>query len=1037
MQQLEPILSEAAASSAIPSYSGQEANQRPAEGGRNFTSPVQRTREQSLGGDDELQHANITHSPCASARNGSYDGDQVICGSSSVETNAPQILTSRPSLGVLYSAHALDENANMPNVANSALNPQLTLPTQQSHIETLTYDKISGPSQSALAEVPTLPSIAQNATTPPEDLCELESITNNPGSEIDLTGDDSDDDPAQDSSSEQDIHGWISQQHEADTKGPPTPNSQPVAEQHSPCIRNPPITSPLLSLPEYIHNGIKLNPKANIDLLDGDFMRIVSIIREPTTTAITLRGHIFRRTKEMNGILSKKYNELCWILHVDEDDPRHHHIQAMESVPVSQVLRRRKIRLTNQPFPACSFREDEGGMLDDEETVLNERVLVCRTKYVCAYKNASEREQYNWSEKALLRIRAEECDPLLAKDDRELRFDWRGPTVEGGACEFWEPEEKQFLQNEGQVQQDLCVANANRPLGEGATEHRSRNSVVRDLDSSATSPAPDDEDDDGDEDDDDGGGDVDNDDDDLVEIPNPMPEARRTFVDLTEGNIDSVLSRVSDLSFSEELAASTQRQAGRRQPETVEINVVINRTTPQGTVRKKIEGRVTTTLIPNTSTLSGLKRLSADPAGSSLATKRRRLGLNGGRRSISRQSSVHPSNTLESGNSLNNECSSRATSITSNAHGAQGRASGWSSPSQDSLPPYSRPTSPLTSFHPPEPVAGNNLAITYAGGHVKEQRYTFGDCFCGAGGVSRGAVMANLRVSWAFDFNRYACDSYRLNNPTTALYPIAAYDFCALKSPRSPFLIQPATSTQIPTSVPNAPSELKVDILHLSPPCQYFSNAHTVVGRDDEMNTASLFSVQELVRKARPRVVTLEQTSGLLRRHEVWFNAVVLMFTSQGFSVRWRQLNCADFGVPQRRVRCFLVASWLVTPLSLSVPFLRFLCCVFFFLCRFWLSSSCSVWLASSAISTRSFIIIPHFDTKHSKLQYQTKKRKNEEKERRLTSPPPKKSRRTPSNPPITYSHFKTLLFHTPSQTMDNSQFRNHHHPAPLAQPEP
>lgn len=909
-QQFKPTLSEAAASSTIPRSTSVEANQRLPEDGRNATFSIHNMQEQGSNGDEELQHTNIKQPPIDSAGNASCDGIQDVRGSNFVEANVQQTLTSRPSLGILCLPHELDKSVDiqwLSRTNDSALSPQLGIPTEQSHAKTLAYDTVSSKGNSTLAEDPTFPNIGHNATMAIETLRKPKSATNHPDSEIDLTGDDPDDDPAQHSFNEQNPHIWISPHHETNTKDPPTPNPQPLPNQPSQPIRNPPITPPLQSLPEYIHNGIKLNPKTNIELLDGDFLRIIHIIHDPSTASITLRGHLFRRTKLMNGILSKKYNELCWIHHVDENDPRAHEIQAMESVPVSQVLKRRRIRITNRAFPACSFRDEEGWMRDDEETVVNERVLVCRVKYVCKYENAREREVYNWCEKALLRVRAEECDLGLAKSDKQLRFEWRGETVEGGACGRWEEEERRFLQNEWRVQRDLCVENAERPVGDRVMEDRSVDSTAQDLDSSAMSPTP------GDEEEDD-------DDDDVVEIPNPIPEARRTFIDLTEGKIESVLSRVSDFSFSDERAIPTQHQALRRQPETLEINATIDRRTPLGTVRKTIKGRVTTAFIPNTATFRGLKRPPVDLARSSLPRKRLKLDLNGGRRSISRQSSVqgssssvsstienaflHPDNTPEGGDTLNIQGSSRATSSTSPDPGPQEQISEWSSPSHDSHLPYYTPTNPPTDSYPPEAVDQKTP--------VNEQRYSFGDCFCGAGGVSRGAIMANLRVSWAFDFNKHACASYALNNPTTALYPIAAHEFCALASPQCPILTQPATSTQPPTPIPNAPPDFKVDILHLSPPCQYFSNAHTVVGRDDEMNTATLFSVQELVRKARPRVVTLEQTSGLLRRHEVWFNAVVSMLTSHEFSVRWRLLNCADYGVPQRRVRCFLVASWLV-----------------------------------------------------------------------------------------------------------------------------
>lgn len=157
--------------------------------------------------------------------------------------------------------------------------------------------------------------------------------------------------------------------------------------------------------------------------------------------------------------------------------------------------------------------------------------------------------------------------------------------------------------------------------------------------------------------------------------------------------------------------------------------------------------------------------------------------------------------------------------------------------------------------------------------------------------MSRGAVMAGLDVQWGFDFNQHACDTYSINFPKATIHNQWAHEFSALRA------------------------DHKSDICHLSPPCQFFSDAHTVMGKDDDMNTASLFAIMELLKKVKPRVVTLEQTSGLLRRHELYFNAVIQIFTSLGFSIRWRLINCADYGLPQRRWRIFIIASCPGEPL--------------------------------------------------------------------------------------------------------------------------
>jgi DNA (cytosine-5)-methyltransferase 1 len=140
---------------------------------------------------------------------------------------------------------------------------------------------------------------------------------------------------------------------------------------------------------------------------------------------------------------------------------------------------------------------------------------------------------------------------------------------------------------------------------------------------------------------------------------------------------------------------------------------------------------------------------------------------------------------------------------------------------------------------------------------------------CGAGGATRGALMAGLKPVWGFDANKHACSSWRLNFPDAVMYEEWADQ-----------LIQRGMSS----------SGLRCDVLHLSPPCQYFSPAHTIEGKDDEMNMASLFACGMLLDATKPRIATLEQTFGivLLARFQSYFNALIQMFTDRGFSIRWK-----------------------------------------------------------------------------------------------------------------------------------------------------
>lgn len=193
-------------------------------------------------------------------------------------------------------------------------------------------------------------------------------------------------------------------------------------------------------------------------------------------------------------------------------------------------------------------------------------------------------------------------------------------------------------------------------------------------------------------------------------------------------------------------------------------------------------------------------------------------------------------------------------------------------------------------------ISDSWLRYEFRGGDVSpEGNLTFGDGFCGCGGVSEGAAQAGLKVVWGFDNDPKAYESYQLNRPGTEPFLCDVHDFRALLD-----------------------DDLRVDVVHLSPPCQAMSAANWSVGfkdpgsegaQRDEMNQAALICIASIVEKTKARVVTIEQTSGISSHHPNWLRALIGQFTSIGYSCRWRIIDCADYGVPQHRKRLFLMAS--------------------------------------------------------------------------------------------------------------------------------
>ena len=169
------------------------------------------------------------------------------------------------------------------------------------------------------------------------------------------------------------------------------------------------------------------------------------------------------------------------------------------------------------------------------------------------------------------------------------------------------------------------------------------------------------------------------------------------------------------------------------------------------------------------------------------------------------------------------------------------------------------------------------------------RQYTLGDSFSGCGGISCGARAAGMSIKWGFDF---------------------------AKGPHATFMKNFGASGKtdhLEASVEDALQEsrtfLKVDVVHTSPVCKTFSAAHTTPGKDDAANTATLLSVRQTLKRAAPRVITMEETSGLLERHPMFLDMVLNDLVELGFSFRFKIVNLLNYGVPASRKRLILIAA--------------------------------------------------------------------------------------------------------------------------------
>ena len=176
-------------------------------------------------------------------------------------------------------------------------------------------------------------------------------------------------------------------------------------------------------------------------------------------------------------------------------------------------------------------------------------------------------------------------------------------------------------------------------------------------------------------------------------------------------------------------------------------------------------------------------------------------------------------------------------------------------------------------------------------------KYTFGDIFCCSGGASSAALLAGLLPVIALDVDPVAMASHRV-----------AFDegILRLRMPVDEFISHHGRDYQI-------------DILHTSPPCQVFAKCHTTPGKNDDANYATSYSLTGILEKTKPRIVIMENTSGLSSDHCVDMHSILSQFIRCNYSIRWAVLNAADYGVPQVRKRLILIGTACVQ----AILFLR------------------------------------------------------------------------------------------------------------------
>lgn len=155
--------------------------------------------------------------------------------------------------------------------------------------------------------------------------------------------------------------------------------------------------------------------------------------------------------------------------------------------------------------------------------------------------------------------------------------------------------------------------------------------------------------------------------------------------------------------------------------------------------------------------------------------------------------------------------------------------------------------------------------------------------FCGAGGLDLGLKQAGINLLWAIDFDKDAVATYRKN--------IGNHVIC--------------------DDIKNINFEVvpKCDVVVGGFPCQGFSVANQKRKVDDERNFLYK-SFIAAVHSLRPKFFIAENVKGILSldKGEAIKN-IISDFENEGYMVRYKLFNMADYGIPQTRHRVIIIGQ--------------------------------------------------------------------------------------------------------------------------------
>lgn len=173
------------------------------------------------------------------------------------------------------------------------------------------------------------------------------------------------------------------------------------------------------------------------------------------------------------------------------------------------------------------------------------------------------------------------------------------------------------------------------------------------------------------------------------------------------------------------------------------------------------------------------------------------------------------------------------------------------------------------------------------------------DLFAGAGGMSLGALAAEVDIRLAVERDPNAAATYATNHPDIELYPD---DICTL--------------TEI-----NLEEDGEEIIVFGGPPCKGFSTSNQRTRNRYNPNNQLYKEFLRVIRMLQPDWLVFENVKGLRETEGgLFLSEIKATLESLGYKLSCGVLNAAEFGVPQNRHRFFIIGSLHGVRVELPAP---------------------------------------------------------------------------------------------------------------------